>query len=188
MATTNITSGPVKNNSGTIVNIGNHNPKFISRTTADSDPSDGPIGSVVVEGLSTEKSLLAGEFAYNSSEPVNMIFTYELAGVSGVMVKGNVLDSSRVRQFNQLLVATAIREAQYNYYNNTFASGYPQTSTYDLCPNDLTGISAIVGGRVVRLTIPGETQSTCDQFNFGDLLVDEYGAVLVDNQGTGILI
>lgn len=129
-------SGSTENfNGGTITNSGkttnNHKNFSSARTNADS------IGSVVVQNNNVTKVDSDGEFAYNNSAPISMLYTTSLAGLDK-QINGNYPIANNAKAIKSFLTATAIREGQFNIATGKFTTP-PDNDIYYLCPDNSLG-------------------------------------------------
>lgn len=146
MATQQINGSPVTRNStknyGGIVKTNGEGsaPVSVEKVVLD---KEGVMGSVVINGLNTDKALSAGTFAFNNEKPVGMKLSQELSGVPNDFLLSGSNDVQNIRsiQYQQVQnvagledgvrtvqTGKAIREGKWDMYSAKFEPGYPQVS------------------------------------------------------------
>lgn len=126
MSTTPAASGlPVKNNGG--VSFGSVSSSSVL-SGVDHGAGVDRTGSVVVEGVHTAGSLLAGIFAYNNQSPVAKKLTDSLAGVlndflvSGAAKPDLIRSPLKIEEITTTRTATAIRNGYWNEFTGTWST------------------------------------------------------------------
>lgn len=132
-----------KNNGGVAVNVGSST--VLSNRTLGATES--ATGSVVVDGVDTNKALNAGTFAYNDQKPVAKRLTTTLATVSNSTLLSGALVPSQIKSVNSInsvitnKFTTAVRAGYFNIYNGKFVNtntggAYSVPSATDTFPTD----------------------------------------------------
>ena len=142
------TSTSTKNKGGTIKSNGSTPAgSFQNKSPAGGNLGFG--GSVVYDGLDADKTNSAAAFAFSNQRPVAKKTSSTIAGISntvlisGAGVPGQIRAVNKVESINSRLFTTAIRGNNYNSFNNTFDSGFPETLTDNLV-SDVYGSGVVV--------------------------------------------
>lgn len=167
MATQQINGSPVtststKNYGGVVKTNGSTSAPVSSESVVLA--GEGVFGSVVVDGLNTDKALSAGTFAFNNRQPVAIKVTQELSGVANdfLLSGANNVKDIRSIQYQQVQgdgglvdgvrtvkTTKAIREGKWDLYTGKFDSGYPQVAIDEFVGVD--GVSGDEAAKVNRL-------------------------------------
>lgn len=151
-----VTINSTKNNGGSSIGS-NANRNNMSSISTGNNQYNG--SSVVIDSTNTDPADSSGIFAYNNNRPTIMPYTNSLATVTK-KIYGNNSVSNRSRTISGPLTATSIRQGKYNFYNNTFDANYPETSSYNLCPDVLTTTYQL-GQQSPE--VKNDNPSSCDQ-------------------------
>lgn len=112
-----INGQPVKNNSGSAINVGSSSKVLVGKSLSDAATSVGVVGSVVVDGTDTDKAVNANVFAKNTSKPIALRLDAPLnKAASSARRAVHKIESISTRR-----VATAIRSGSYNIYTGQFS-------------------------------------------------------------------
>jgi hypothetical protein len=113
------------------------------------------VGSVVVDGVNTDKGVSSGVFAYNNQSPVGKKVTVTLGGVSNTVLRSGAAQPQLVQSINKLNVlrtrrfTTAIRENKYNKYTGRFEAGYPVVAVDTLATDNAANPTRTLPGQLV---------------------------------------
>jgi hypothetical protein len=170
MATQQINGSPVTNTStknyGGVVKTNGTSSAPVSTENVVLEGVD-VFGSVVVDGLESDKALSAGTFAFNNRSPVAMKVSQELSGVANdfLLSGANNVGDIRSIQYQQVKdgstlidgvrttqTTKAIREGKWDIYTGKFDAGYPQVSVDTF--EGIDGASGDEAAKVDRLN-PG---------------------------------
>lgn len=113
-----INGQPVKNNSGSAINIGSASKLLAGESLSDIATSVGVVGSVVVDGTDTDKAVSANAFAKNTSKPLALRLDAPLNKASSSVRRA----VHKIEGLSTRRVATAIRAGNYNIYTGQFSS------------------------------------------------------------------
>lgn len=138
MAIHNFSGNKARNNHGVAFGYTSINAGILSSVELGSESTR--TGSVVVDGDSTDKAVLAGLFAYNNQSPIARRLTTKLAGVANsVLLKGadqpSLINSiHKTEGVTTNLIATAIRAGYLNIYSGLWST--PPAVSSDSFNND----------------------------------------------------
>ncbi len=148
-----VTSTSTNNNGGSVVNGGT--------TTVLDNVSLGSayvMGTLPIDGTDTDKSVSAGDFAYDNARPVAKRYTTALAGVSNTALLSGAAVPGQIRSIHKLEVlttrrlTTAIRANKYNRYTGAWDSGYPVVAVDSLGNDDAATPTRSVPGELTYKT------------------------------------
>lgn len=113
------------------------------------------MGSVVVDGVNTDKGVSAGVFSYNNQSPVAKKVTVTLGGVNNTVLRSGAAQPQLVQSINKLNTlrtrrfTTAIRENKYNRYTGQFDAGYPVVAVDSLATDNAANPTRELPGQLV---------------------------------------
>lgn len=127
---------------------------------------EGVFGSVVVDGLNTDKALSSGTFAFNNQQPIAMKITQELSGVANdfllngannvkdirsiqyqqVKADFSIEDSGLIDGVRTTKTTKAIREGKWDVYTGKFDAGYPEVSV-----DAFDGVDGVSGDEAAKV-------------------------------------
>lgn len=116
------------------------------------------VGSVVVDGVNTDKGVSAGVFAHNNDSPVAKKVTVTLGGVSNTVLRSGAAQPQLVQGINKLNTlrtrrfTTAVRENKYNRYTGQFDAGYPVVAVDSLGSDNAANPTRTLPGQLVYKT------------------------------------
>lgn len=134
-----VTAATTKNNHGVAQNVG------VSSTLSSralGDAVSNIAGSVVVDGINTDKAVSAGAFAYNNQAPTAQRLSNTKGGVSASTLL-NGADGSPNRSINKResvitrQIATAIRNNQFNRFTGLWSITPTQVNESSMVTSDV---------------------------------------------------
>jgi len=148
-----VTLTSTNNNGGSVVNGG-------TTTVLDSVSlgSSYAMGTLPIDGTDTEKSVSAGDFAYDNARPVAQRYTTALAGVANTALQSGASVPDQIRSIHKLEVlrtrrlTTAIRANKYNRYTGAFDGGFPVVAVDSLSNDDAATPTRSVPGELTYKT------------------------------------
>jgi hypothetical protein len=141
-----INGQPVKNNSGSAINIGSTS-LLAGKSLSDAATSVGVHGSVVVDGTDTDKSISANVFAKNTSKPLALRLDAPLNKASSSVRRA----VHKIEGVSTRRVATAIRAGNYNIYTGQFSAA-PTVADDSFGQDDAATPTAAVPGELTYRT------------------------------------
>lgn len=142
-----VTSNSTNNNGGSSIGVG-INTNISSITSANTITNIGTI-----DGENTDPALSEGVFNNDAKKSIIKRITNSLAEIPNDYLISGALKPSLIKSIKNVesrttnKTASAIRDGNYNFYNNTFASGFPASSD-DYFGNDLAArTTTYYGGR-----------------------------------------
>lgn len=142
-----VTRNSTNNNGGSCVGVGTNN-QVASISSAN------PITNIgVINGNNTDPAIVEGIFDNDAKSSIVRRATNSLAGIyndyliSGALKPNLISSIKKIESRTTTQMASAIRTSNYNSYDNSFASGFPQISD-DYFGNDLAARTTnYYGGR-----------------------------------------
>ena len=142
-----INGQPVKNNSGSAINIGSSSSILVGKSLSDSATALGVVGSVVVDGTDTDKAVSANAFAKNTSKPLAIRLDAPLNKASSSTRRA----IHKIEGVSTRRVATAIRAGNYNIYTGLFSVA-PTVGSDSFGQDDAATPTAAVPGELTYRT------------------------------------
>lgn len=142
-----INGQPVKNNSGSAINVGSSSKLLVGKSLSDAATSVGVVGSVVVDGTDTDKAVSANAFAKNTSKPLALRLDAPLNKASSATRRA----VHKIEALSTRRVATAIRAGNYNIYTGRFSVA-PTVATDSFGQDDAATPTAQVPGELTYRT------------------------------------
>jgi hypothetical protein len=142
-----INGQPVKNNSGSAINVGSSSRILVGKSLSDSATALGVVGSVVVDGTDTDKAVSANTFAKNTSKPLAIRLDAPLNKASSSVRRA----IHKIEGVSTRRVATAIRAGNYNIYTGLFSVA-PTVGSDNFGQDDAATPTAAVPGELTYRT------------------------------------
>lgn len=150
-----ISGNKATNDGGTIKAGGNITDPRVASADKVYDGERQVVGSVVVDGVNTDKGVTDGVFAHNNQSPVAKKVTVTLGGVNNAVLRSGAAQPQLVQSINKLNVlrtrrfTTAIRENKYNRYIGRFDAGYPVVAVDNLATDNAANPTRTLPGQLV---------------------------------------
>ena len=142
-----INGQPVKNNSGSAINVGSSSLVLVGKSLSDAATARTSVGSVVVDGDDTDKAVSANTFAKNTSKPLAIRLDAPLNKASSSTRRA----LHKIEGLSTRRVATAIRAGYYNISTGLFSTA-PTVASDSFGQDDAATPTSAVPGELTYKT------------------------------------